>query len=90
MLNPNVTKDGELFHHDTCQWGPFIVDAVDSDDHDKMYMVNNETNLIAVVEHLAVSQSKIDYIVNNNLAGVNWWSLSGKAFVLKYFSKFFR
>ena len=55
-----------------------MVDSVDSDDYDKMFMVNNETNLIATVEHPAISQPKIDYIVSNNLAGLNWWSLSGK------------
>ena len=55
-----------------------MVDSVDSDDYDKMLMVNNETNLIAAVEHPAISQPKIDYIVSNNLAGLNWWSLSGK------------
>ena len=70
-------------YYDTCgsDWMPFPVVSADEDgrvgDFDKMYMVNQMTKIVVTVEHQNISTSKIDFVRDMGLAGINWWSLSG-------------
>ena len=78
-MNPIGTR----MYYETCgaDWMPFPILSADEDervaDFDKMFMINENKKIIAVVEHQNISVSKIDYVRDTGLAGINWWSLGG-------------